>query len=266
MCPPFDHPKPPNEITEQKVPTIPSSSAHPKPTVPVLTLSKSLQYTRATGRPFSLYHFIYSESQPLIRKAQKTSTSYTFNPNAPIPGRNSFEQHQAATPPRLRENGWVEIHLPDSSVYYVNQAARIVADIELRNERLFSAVLSHLDLEQHKDAMESAPEGAELWLRDAGNAKRGFIPVRWWVDHRERSVVFDKAFDVAIKRKLLKKKKEDEDRELRFFSSFVDGELIGDGQNSTWSIGIGRLWKPIRLMSCCKPGQSRKHMKLSIGP
>ncbi|KAF8625005.1 hypothetical protein AX15_005599 [Amanita polypyramis BW_CC] len=164
------------------------------------------------------------ETQPLMRKAQRTSSSYTFNPTAPIPGRNTFEQHQSATPPRLRDNGWVEIHLPDSSVYYVNQTSRIVADVELRNERLYSAILSHLELEQHKDAMDSTPEGTELWLRDAGNAKRGFIPVRWWVNHRERSVVFDKAFDVAIKRKLLKKKKEDEDQldlEYRYWA-FVE--------------------------------------------
>ncbi|KAF8351022.1 hypothetical protein F5887DRAFT_912925 [Amanita rubescens] len=46
-----------------------------------------------------------------------------------------------------------------------------------------------------------------------GVSRRGsFIPVKWWVDHKERSVVFDNAFDVAIKRRALKKKKEDEDR------------------------------------------------------
>ncbi|KAK2463729.1 hypothetical protein APHAL10511_004222 [Amanita phalloides] len=165
------------------------------------------------------------ESQPLIRKAQKTGNpSYTFNPTAPLAGRYTFEQHEASTPPRLRENGWVEIHLPDSYVYYVNPSAHIVADFELRNERLFQSIMDHLELEQHKDAMESASEGSELWVRDVGNPKRGFIPVRWWVNHKERSVVFDKAFDVAVKRKLLKKKKEDEDQldlEYRYWA-FVE--------------------------------------------
>ena len=163
----------------------------------------------------------YSESRPLVRhKPSKTgnpSSSYaTFtNPNSTLPlsGRFTFAQHETATPPRLRENGWVEVHLPDSYVYYVNPAARIVADVEMRNDRLFHAVSKHLELEQHKDALDSAPEGAELWLRDAGSVKKGFIPVRWWVIHKEREVVFDKAFEGAIKRKVLKKKKEDEDRE-----------------------------------------------------
>ncbi|KIL57234.1 hypothetical protein M378DRAFT_88160 [Amanita muscaria Koide BX008] len=79
-------------------------------------------------------------------------------------------------------------------------------------------------MEQHKDSRENAPEGAELWLRDAGNAKRGFVPVRWWVNHNERSVWFDKAFDEAVKRKLLRKKKDDEDQldlEYRYWS-FVE--------------------------------------------
>ena len=102
-------------------------------------------------------------------------------------------------------------------MYYVNPAARVVADVEMRNDRLFHAVSRHLELEQHKDALDSAPEGAELWLRDAGSVKKGFIPVRWWVIHREREVVFDKAFEGAVKRKVLKKKKEDEDRECFCF-------------------------------------------------
>ena len=161
-----------------------------------------------------------SESRPLIRhKTSKTgnpSSSYaTFSNDGalPPPGRFTFAQHEASTPPRLLENGWVEVHLPDSYVYYVNPTARIVADVEMRNDRLFHAVSKHLELEQHKDAMEGAPEGAELWLRDAGSAKKGFVPVRWWVDHKERAVVFDKAFEGAVKKRVLKKKKEDEDRE-----------------------------------------------------
>ena len=93
-------------------------------------------------------------------------------------------------------------------MYYVNPAARIVADVEMRNDRLFHAVSKHLELEQHKNALESAVNGAELWLRDAGSAKKGFKPVRWWVIHKERKVVFYKVFKGA-KLKVLRK----EDRE-----------------------------------------------------
>ena len=89
----------------------------------------------------------------------------------------------------------------------------------MRNDRLLDAVTAHINLEQHKDCLDNAPDGAELWLRDAGNAKRGFVPVRWWVNHYERSVIFDKAFDMAVKRKL-KKRKDDEEREFFFSSGF----------------------------------------------
>ena len=94
-------------------------------------------------------------------------------------------------------------------MYYVNPTGGIVADVEMRNDRLFHAVSRHLELEQHKDALESAPEGAELWLRDAGSVKKGFIPVRWWVVHQEREVVSDQAFEGAVNSKVFKK----EDRE-----------------------------------------------------
>ena len=206
----------------------------------------------------TLTPYYNSESQPLIRsgKTPKTgnTSSYGFiNPiTASAPGRyGTFEQHESATPPRLRENGWVEVHLPDSYVYYVNPSARVVADVEMRNDRLFSAVMRHLEMEQHKDAVEGAAEGAELWLRDAGSIKKGFIPVRWWVDHKERSVVFDKAFDVAIKRKALKKKKEDEDRESGFFFFWFLWRWMLKfrvSQSWIWSIGIGLLWRLILRM------------------
>ena len=154
----------------------------------------------------------YSKSHPRMRyKPSKTGDPYytTFTyPTCPFSGRFTFAQHEASTPPRLREKGWVEVHLPDSYMYYVNPAARIVADVEMRNDSLFHAVSKHLELEQHKNALESAVNGAELWLRDAGSAKKGFKPVRWWVIHKERKVVFYKVFKGA-KLKVLRK----EDRE-----------------------------------------------------
>ena len=61
-----------------------------------------------------------------------------------------FAQHEASTPPRLRENGWVEVHLPDPYLYYMNPAARIITDVDMQNDRLFHAVLKHLELEKHK--------------------------------------------------------------------------------------------------------------------
>ncbi|KAF8633517.1 hypothetical protein AX17_004430 [Amanita inopinata Kibby_2008] len=192
------------------------------------------------------------ESQPLLNKAQKTS--YTFNPSMPISVRHStqsaqsthFHQHQhqhqhhhphrlqqqgqqyqfvfdnphqtGAAPLRLRELGWIEFHLPDASVYYVHPAQRIVADVELRSERLLDAVMKHLSSEQHERSVEAAPGGgtAELWLRDGGNGKRGFVPVRWWVDHEERTVMVDKTFEVVGKRKLKKKRVEEDQLDLEY--------------------------------------------------
>ena len=85
----------------------------------------------------------------------------------------------------------------------------------MRSDRLFHAVSKHLKLELHKNVMECAPESAELWLRDAGSFEKGFVPMRWWVDHKEREVVFDKAFEGAVNSKMLKK----EGREC--FASFM---------------------------------------------
>ncbi|PFH45166.1 hypothetical protein AMATHDRAFT_78084 [Amanita thiersii Skay4041] len=73
--------------------------------------------------------------------------------------------------------------------------------------------------------MSNAPESAELWIRDAGNEKKGFIPIRWWVDHTQRSVVVDKSFELMNGKKLKKKKKvevEDQlDLEYRYWA-FVE--------------------------------------------
>lgn len=52
-------------------------------------------------------------------------------------------------------------------------------------------------MEQHKDTKAGAPSGAELWLRDVRNVKKMFAP------REEREVVFDKAFEGSIKRKML---------------------------------------------------------------
>ena len=99
----------------------------------------------------------------------------------------------------------------------MNPTARIVADVEMRNDGLLHAVSKHLELEQHKNVLKRAPEGAELWLRDAGSVKKGFVPVRWWVIHKEREVVSDNAFEGAINSEVSKK----EHRE-RFASFCVD--------------------------------------------
>ena len=145
----------------------------------------------------------------VIRRASAVLVNTARPGTLPLSTRTTFAQHEASTPPRLREKGWVEVHLSDSYVYYVNPAARIVADVEMRNDRLFHAVLKHLELEQHKNVLKSAVDGAELWLRDAGSVEKGFVPVRWWVFHKEKEVVFDKAFEGAVNSKVLKK----EDRE-----------------------------------------------------
>ena len=118
---------------------------------------------------------LYSESQSIMHlKPSKTIkasyTAFTY-PTLSLSRRSSFAQHEASTPPRLWENGWVEVHLPDSYVYYVNPTARIVADVEMWNDELFNAVSKHLELEQHKNVLESVRKGAVLWLRDAGSVR-----------------------------------------------------------------------------------------------
>ncbi|KAI0076911.1 hypothetical protein K474DRAFT_1662296 [Panus rudis PR-1116 ss-1] len=90
----------------------------------------------------------------------------------------------------LRSLGWTEYVLPDNSFYYVNKSTRVVTDIDLRNAKKLEAVTEYLDRKLPEE-VGLAPEGWELWLREAGATKHGFSPLRNWVNHKAKLLSFD---------------------------------------------------------------------------
>ncbi|TCD65970.1 hypothetical protein EIP91_001962 [Steccherinum ochraceum] len=85
--------------------------------------------------------------------------------------------------------GWSEILLPDSSVYYVNRSMRVTVDVDLRNSKKLEAVTEYLDRKLPEE-VALPPLGWELWLKEADETKKGFVPVRNWVNHEARSLSF----------------------------------------------------------------------------
>jgi hypothetical protein len=95
---------------------------------------------------------------------------------------------------RLHSLGWIEYVLPDATFYYVHPTLRVTTDIDLRNMKKLEAVTVYFDRKDSTFAGSGgggAPVGVELGLRDAASAKRDWVPVRCWVDHKKRGVTFD---------------------------------------------------------------------------
>lgn len=90
----------------------------------------------------------------------------------------------------LQSLGWTEFLLPDSSIYYHHRGMRITTDIILRNTKKLEAVTEYLDRKLPEE-VSLAPEGWELWLRDADISKHGFSPIRSWVNHNAKALSFD---------------------------------------------------------------------------
>ncbi|KAF8875242.1 hypothetical protein BD779DRAFT_217672 [Infundibulicybe gibba] len=91
----------------------------------------------------------------------------------------------------FRGGDWIEYLLPDESFYYVHPTCQLVADIDLRDAKLFDAMKTYI--ENHND--DPVVPNQELWLRDTGSCENRFLPLRCWVNHQERSVVFDRPLE-----------------------------------------------------------------------
>lgn len=138
---------------------------------------------------------LLSETRPLLSNPNSPkNTSYlqpspaTHNhvivsPQSGIQDQPTWPSHTATLVPRLHNLGWIEYFLPDGTVYYVHPTLRVTTDIDLRSIKKLDAVTAYF--EHHK---ESAPQGIEMWLRDAGTAKRGLVPVVYWIEHSKRAV------------------------------------------------------------------------------
>lgn len=62
----------------------------------------------------------------------------------------------------------------------------MTTDVNLRTEKVLNAVTGYLE-----NVKENVPTGCELWLRDVGTPRKGFVPSKNWVNHQTRSVIVD---------------------------------------------------------------------------
>jgi hypothetical protein len=91
-------------------------------------------------------------------------------------------------PPRLHELGWIEYHLPDGAGYYAHPTRRVIADIELRQDKWINLMTDYLDSSLDGSHL---PYGSEVWIRDVQMTRRGFLVTKYIVNHRDRTAVLD---------------------------------------------------------------------------
>ncbi|KAF8886964.1 hypothetical protein BD779DRAFT_1529018 [Infundibulicybe gibba] len=203
-----DEPHLPNPHPYQQAPVTSNAEAHGNIIMPIpvsVGHPRSIQEAASTQSiaPSSAapYGFDTDETRPLIsRTGSPKGVSYLqspANPNyatvSPSAGPSSaWDAQSSRAAPRLHNLGWIEYLLPDGNLYYVHPTFRAVTDVDLRNGKLLDAVMAYFENHKHE---RHAPAGVEVWLRDAGSSKRGFVPVRCWVDHKKRSVTFDPLHD-----------------------------------------------------------------------
>lgn len=131
---------------------------------------------------------VYSERSPLLR-----STDHNAGTSKSAGNAITFPSAQPLWPTiahSLQSLGWTEYLLPDSSVYYYHKEMRITTDIDLRKQNKLQSITEYLDRKLPEE-VALAPEGWELWIRDAETSKQGFSPVRSWVNHKAKALSFD---------------------------------------------------------------------------
>ncbi|KAF8872880.1 hypothetical protein BD779DRAFT_319048 [Infundibulicybe gibba] len=94
-------------------------------------------------------------------------------------------------PPQKRNallEGWRGCVLPDRNIYYVHSARQAITDVDMHDQGLLDAIMTHLESRNYGMLV---PRQQELWLQNMGSRERGFIPLGCLVDHQKRSATFD---------------------------------------------------------------------------
>ncbi|KAF8871002.1 hypothetical protein BD779DRAFT_496564 [Infundibulicybe gibba] len=144
---------------------------------------------------FGLAHYDHDTggSPPSNKSPPSPHLSQSFR--LPRPASSGYTIDQFFTPPTIqgsqpfRGGDWIEYLLPDESFYYVHPTGQLIADIDLRDAKLFDAMKTYI--ENHYD--DPVVPNQELWLRDTRSCENRFLPLRCWVNHREQSVAFDRS-------------------------------------------------------------------------
>ncbi|KAI3614483.1 hypothetical protein WG66_009710 [Moniliophthora roreri] len=159
---------------------------------------------------------------------------------SPMASMNGNQPPSASGGPLLHQKGWIEYGLPDGLRYYVHPTLRVTTDIDLRNVVKLEAITKFLELRRGDiSGFEGAPAGWELWLREGpvdkkkkktkgrgrgkDKAEDEFIPLKFWVDHKRRTVTADPLWDTESGSTSAAKEPEDGlDMEYRYWSFVED--------------------------------------------
>jgi hypothetical protein len=135
------------------------------------------------------------ESRPLL---QPSTTSLKNPPNygqtepersvSILASQNEGPLWPAATR-KFASVGWQEFSLPDGARYFSNPTLHIVTDVDLRNSGRLDAISAFLD---GRESEVLPPPEWELWLRDAGEPTTASFPLKAWVHHVARMVLFER--------------------------------------------------------------------------
>jgi len=90
---------------------------------------------------------------------------------------------------RFASLGWQEFLLPDGARYFSNTTLHTVTDVDLCNTERLDAITMFLE-GRNTDVLP--PPEWELWLRDASGPTTTFIPLKAWVHHKARMVLFER--------------------------------------------------------------------------
>ncbi|RDB19890.1 hypothetical protein Hypma_013085 [Hypsizygus marmoreus] len=197
-------------LSEQQQPTESYDGARgpivmPLPPVNDVIPSKSIRDVASTQslKGSSRGNYETDETRPLLsRPGSPKNTSYLQPPSAVtnnaqnvsplsgVPLSFAWPVQAAASGPRLHDFGWIEYQLPDGTMYYVHPTRHVTTDIDLREDKKLDALTAYLE---HRKDGAGAPAGVELWLREPVSPKRGFVPARFWVDHRQKILTHDQS-------------------------------------------------------------------------
>ena len=138
---------------------------------------------------------IDSETRPLL---QPSTTSLKNPPNygqteparsvTVLASQNEGLLWPAATR-KFATHGWQEFLLPDGARYFSNPTLHIVTDIDLRNAERLDGITAFVD---GRESEVLPPPEWELWLRDAGEPTAASFPLKAWVHHGARMVLFER--------------------------------------------------------------------------
>ncbi|TFK61040.1 hypothetical protein BDN72DRAFT_863919 [Pluteus cervinus] len=147
------------------------------------------------------------ETRPLLSRQGSTS----FKQPSYLNGTPGTRSNQIAVSPqvwpsqvpvhhRLREQGWLEYFLPDSTVYFVHPTHRVITEIDLYSTKRLDVVHSYID----RYLINPVPQGMELWLREIAPSpglpppKKGSGLASLWVNHTKKNITFTPPFEVPM--------------------------------------------------------------------